>query len=394
MTKNSNNNWQAILMISQREIMRLRNHKIYWLSMVGAPLFCFVFFLSLMYEGLPTNMPLALVDLDNSITSRNIARQLEAFEGSEIVYTTNSFSDAREELQKGNVYGIMLIPSDFERDASLSKQPQLSFYTNNSFLIAGSLLFKDLKTIATLSSAAVNLKIGRAKGQSDKELMPQIQPIGLDTHPIGNPWINYSVYLSNMLLPGILQLMILLVTVYSIGIEMKEKTARKWLQMGNSSLIRSLFGKLLPQTGIFFIVGMILFIAMYIILEFPLNGNFLNMMLGMLLAILSAQALGIFMIGVLPTLRLGLSFASIWGMLSFSISGFSFPVTAMYSWVKALSILFPLRHYYLIYVDQALNGRDMIYSWHHYLALAAFIILPFTILKNLKAAIRHLEYKP
>ncbi|GBU08639.1 membrane protein [Bacteroidales bacterium] len=347
-----------------------------------------------MYEGLPTNMPLALVDLDNSITSRNIARQLEAFEGSEIVYTTNSFSDAREELQKGNVYGIMLIPSDFERDASLSKQPQLSFYTNNSFLIAGSLLFKDLKTIATLSSAAVNLKIGRAKGQSDKELMPQIQPIGLDTHPIGNPWINYSVYLSNMLLPGILQLMILLVTVYSIGIEMKEKTARKWLQMGNSSLIRSLFGKLLPQTGIFFIVGMILFIAMYIILEFPLNGNFLNMMLGMLLAILSAQALGIFMIGVLPTLRLGLSFASIWGMLSFSISGFSFPVTAMYSWVKALSILFPLRHYYLIYVDQALNGRDMIYSWHHYLALAAFIILPFTILKNLKAAIRHLEYKP
>ena len=44
----------------------------------------------------------------------------------------------------------------------------------------------------------------------------------------------------------------------------------------------------------------------------------------------------------LTTLRLGLSFASLWGVISFSISGFSFPVMAMNPVLQALSNLFPL----------------------------------------------------
>ena len=73
----------------------------------------------------------------------------------------------------------------------------------------------------------------------------------------------------------------------------------------------------------------------------------------MLLFVLSAQALGIVMIGLLPDFRLGISFASLWGVISFSISGFSFPVSAMHPMLQALSNLFPLRHYFLVYVDQA-----------------------------------------
>ena len=39
--------------------------------------------------------------------------------------------------------------------------------------------------------------------------------------------------------------------------------------------------------------------------------------------------------------------------------------------------LFPLRHYFLIYVDQALNGYPMIYAWVNYVALLIFMMLPF-----------------
>ena len=51
------------------------------------------------------------------------------------------------------------------------------------------------------------------------------------------------------------------------------------------------------------------------------------------------------MIGVLPTPRLGLSFASLFGMISFSIVGFSFPVQGMDPTLQALARLFPLRHF-------------------------------------------------
>mgnify|MGYP000659469286 CR=1 FL=1 len=70
------------------------------------------------------------------------------------------------------------------------------------------------------------------------------------------------------------------------------------------------------------------------------------------------------------------------GVISFSISGMSFPVMAMNPVLQALANLFPLRHYFLIYVDLALNGYPLIYAWHSVVALMLFMLLPFFILKD------------
>jgi ABC-2 type transport system permease protein len=118
------------------------------------------------------------------------------------------------------------------------------------------------------------------------------------------------------------------------------------------------------------------------------------MLLATLLMVLASQCCGIFMIGVLPTLRLGLSFASLWGVISFSISGFTFPVMAMHPALQAICNLFPLRHYFLIYVDQALNGYGMVYSWVNYLALFLFMMLPILVAGRLKKALVHYKYMP
>jgi ABC-2 type transport system permease protein len=114
----------------------------------------------------------------------------------------------------------------------------------------------------------------------------------------------------------------------------------------------------------------------------------------MLLLILAAQCCGILMISTLPTLRLGLSFACLFGMVSFSIVGFSFPTPAMDPMLQSLALLFPLRHYYLIYVDQALNGRAMFYSMGEYLWLVGFFILPVIMGRHLKAAMLYFKYIP
>ena len=82
--------------------------------------------------------------------------------------------------------------------------------------------------------------------------MAFLQPIVIDTHPLNNPWLNYSVYLCNTFAPGVLMLLIFMVTVYSIGVEIKDRTAHEWLHMGNNSIWISLAGKLLPHTAITF----------------------------------------------------------------------------------------------------------------------------------------------
>ncbi|MDF9829729.1 ABC transporter permease [Parabacteroides sp. PF5-6] len=389
-----NQGLHSIWNIAKREMRRLVSRPIYFFCMLFAPALSVVFFITLMQEGLPKDLPIAVVDLDNTATSRNLIRQLDAFEQTEVAMKTLSFAEAREEMQKGEVYGIFYIPANFSVEATTGKQPTLSFYTNGSYLIAASLLFRDMKTMSVLAGASVGLQTGTAKGLSTEQIMGQLQPIVIDTHSIGNPWLNYSVYLNNTVLPGILELLIFMITVFSIGTEIKYSTSRRWLQMGGNSMTVSLIGKLLPHTVIFTLVGFMMCAVLYGYNAFPLHSGWAPMLTAMFLLVISSQAVGVFMIGVLPTLRLGLSFASLFGMLAFSIVGFSFPVQEMYPSIQALANLFPLRHYFLIYVDQALNGRELVYSWAEYVWLAGFLMLPLLIRRNLKSALLYFKYIP
>lgn len=384
----------SLLLVMKRECRRLISRPLYLFCMVIAPLFCYIFFTTLMGSGLPTNLPVGAVDLDNSSTSRNILRNLDAFQQTNVVAHYGSFDQARMAVQEGKIYGFYYIPEDMSQQAISSRQPKISFYTNNAYLIAGSLLFRDMKMMSELAGGAVARATLYAKGATEKQAMAFLQPIVIDTHALNNPWLNYSVYLCNTILPGILTLLIFMITVYSIGVELKDKTSREWLRTGNNSMYIALWGKLLPQTLVFFIMSIFYNVYLYGYLHFPCNSGILPMIFASLLMVLASQACGVFMIGMLPTLRLGLSFASLWGVISFSISGFTFPVMAMHPSLQALSNLFPLRHYFLIYVDQALNGYSMAYSLLSYMALLLFMFLPFVIMNRLKEAMLTYKYIP
>lgn len=366
---NSQSKHKALLAVMKRECRRLVARPLYLFCMVVAPLFCYVFFTTLMDSGLPINLPAGVVDQDMSSTSRQLVRNLDAFEQTAIVAHYPTFNEARTAMQRGEIYGFYYIPEGLSAKAQAQRQPKVSFYTNNTMLIAGSLLFRDMKMMSELASGAAARTALYAKGATEDQAMAFLQPIVIDTHPLNNPWLNYSVYLCNTFAPGVLMLLIFMVTVYSIGVEIKDRTAREWLHMGNNSIWISLAGKLLPHTAIFFLMGILYNVYLYGFLHFPCNNGILPMLLATLCLVLASQGMGILMIGTLPTLRLGLSFASLWGVLSFSMCGLSFPAMAMHPTLQALANLFPLRHYFLIYVDQALNGYPMIYSWTNYVAL-------------------------
>lgn len=384
----------AVWQIMKRECRRMVARPLYLFCMVVAPLSCYIFFTTLMDSGLPTDLPVAIVDADNTKTSRNLVRNLDAFQQTAIVAHYGSFNEARTAMQRGEIYGFYYIPKDLSSDAQKQLQPTLSFYTNNSYLIAGSLLFKDMKMMSELAAGAATQSTLYARGATKEQADAILQPIVIETHPLNNPWLNYSVYLCNTLIPGVLMLLIFMVTVYSIGVEIKDNTAREWLQTGNNSIYIALTGKLLPHTIVFFIMGVFYNVYMYGFLHFPLNSGIAPMLLATLLLVLASQCCGIFMVGILPMLRLGLSFASLWGVVSFPISGFSFPVMGMPPVLQVLSNLFPLRHYFLIYVDQALNGYSMAYSWVSYVALLLFMMLPFLVVNRLKNALIYYKYSP
>ncbi len=384
----------TILKIARRELRRMASKPIYWFCMIAAPLFCFVFFTSLMAEGLPTDMPLGLVDNDNTTTSRSLARNLDAFEMTSIKEQYANVTEAREAVQRGDIYGFYYIPKGTTRKAQRQELPVVSFYTNYSYLVAGSLLYRDMRTMSELASGAASRTVLYAKGATERQAMAFLQPIVIDSHAINNPWLNYNVYLSNVILPGLLMLFIFMVTVFSIGTEVKHNTVHDWLIMARGSMFHALAGKLLPQTLIFFLIGIAFAIGLYGVLHFPCHCGLPTMLLVMFLGIIGAQGLGVFMFAMLPTLRLSLSFASLWGVISFSICGMSYPVMAMHPTLQGLSYLFPLRHYFLLYVNCALDGYPLMNAAPYVVGLLLFAMLPLLLLRRLKKMLLVVPYIP
>lgn len=384
----------TILKIARRELRRMASKPIYWFCMIAAPLFCFVFFTSLMAEGLPTDMPIGLVDNDNTTTSRSLSRNLDAFEMTSIKEQYANVTEAREAVQRGDIYGFYYIPKGTTRKAQRQELPVVSFYTNYSYLVAGSLLYRDMRTMSELASGAASRTVLYAKGATERQAMAFLQPIVIDSHAINNPWLNYNVYLSNVILPGLLMLFIFMVTVFSIGTEVKYNTVHDWLIMARGSMFHALAGKLLPQTLIFFLIGIAFAIGLYGVLHFPCHCGLPTMLLVMFLGIIGAQGLGVFMFAMLPTLRLSLSFASLWGVISFSICGMSYPVMAMHPTLQGLSYLFPLRHYFLLYVNCALDGYPLMNAAPYVVGLLLFASLPLLLLRRLKKMLLVVPYIP
>lgn len=383
-----------MIRIFLRELRRLARQPIYWFCMVFAPLFCYFFFTSLMKQGLPDSLPLGLVDCDRTTTTRTLARNLDAFQMTDITRDFPNVTEARQAMQRGEIYGFYYIPKGTTEEAQLQRMPTVSFYTNYSYLVAGSLLYRDMRMMSELASGAATRTVLYAKGATERQAMAYLQPVVIDMHAINNPWLNYNVYLSNVIIPGMLGIFIFMMTVYGLGTELKFNTADELMERSNGSIIVAVTGKLIPQLIIFLLVGSIYIFWLYGYMRFPCLGGIPRMWCVMALFVMACQGMGVFMFTMLPTLRLGLSFASLWGVISFSISGMSFPIMAMHPLLQGFSILFPLRHYYILYVNTALDGYYLANAWPYVLALAGFALLPWPCMPRLKKVLTTYQYEP
>lgn len=381
-----------LLNTARREIGIIVSTPVYLLCMVVLPLFVMIFFTTLMQQGQPNKMPVGIVDLDNTTTTRSMTRKLDAFQNTNVVAYYNSVDEARQAIQENKIYGFMYFPKGTTDKLLASRQPKISFYYTYTSLTAGALLYKDLKTIATLGSAGVGSKTMSAKGFTDKQIKTFLQPIAIDMHAVRNPWTNYNFYLTTMLVPGCMMLFIFLITPYSFGTELKFNRAKKLLAISGENTWTMLLGKLLPQTLIFLVMFYIYSFYTYGLLGFPHEGGMWHILLLGLLAVTASQGFGAFMFGLIPSLRMSMSTCSLWAVLSFSLVGTAFPVFAMDAPLEGIAQLFPLRHYFRIYQTSVFNDFPLSYVWINVVVMIVFSLLPVLVAGNIRKAMREYKY--
>ena len=234
-----------------RELAFFSRRPMMLVVMFFAPVLLLLFFISLMGAGLPTDLPAGIVDEDDTSTTRTLVRTLDAMENTDLRYRYSTFSEAREAMQRGEIYAFFHIPRGTTERALGQRQPKIGFYTNESYLIAGSLLMRDMRTASEMIGMGVSRQTFVAKGMGDDAAMAAVRPIAIEAHPIGNAVLDYSVYLSNIIVPGCIMLLVMIFTPYTIGLEWKRNDQRKAYNLAGRSTTLFLAGKLIPQTLLF-----------------------------------------------------------------------------------------------------------------------------------------------
>ena len=174
-----NNIWA----VAKRECKILYVNRIYFYSMVVFPLLAMVFFTTLMDDGIPQEMPVGVVDLDNTTMTRALGRKLDGFQNSRVIARYPSVAEARKAMQENEIYGFLYLPKGTTEKLLASRRPTISFFYSQTSLTAGSMVMKDLKTTATLAAMGVGQATMRAKGLTDRQMATLLQPIRLDLHP-------------------------------------------------------------------------------------------------------------------------------------------------------------------------------------------------------------------
>lgn len=363
----------------------ITRRRIYFVMMVVIPLLGTFFFLNLMDEGLPTPVPVVVVDKDHSSMSRQLIRTLSSSQQAEIVGEEESFNKAIGRVREGDVMGFFLIPENFQRDALSGRQPTLTYYCNLTYYVPGSLAFKGFKSTAISTTGGIVSAKLIGTGLLDKRQTGSIiQPLVVQQRAIGNPWMNYNYYLSVSFIAGLIALLVMQTTAASITYEIKDGTSVQWLDRSGGSIFIALMGKLVPQTVVWSVISVAIEAVMFRFCHFPMNNHAMHLIVAMVLMVIACQALAVIVCSAIPNLRLALTVCSLTGILSFSVAAFSFPVAAMYGAVGIFSYILPVRYFFLIYADQGLSGIPIYYSRFYYVALLVFPLVALAGIGRIK----------
>lgn len=375
-----------------RELRFMGRDKTFSLSLLFIPIITFFFLAAVFYNGVPTDMPIGVVNHDNSPLSRQLIQMVDAGQSVKVAYDLSSVEHGRELMYEGKISGVLVVPVDFEKNILSGQKVNCSAFISGLNILVGSLIERDVTTTVQTFSTGIEIQKLVTSGKSASEAYNLSMPIYFDKHILFNPYTSYAYYLLPGFMPMMLLLIVLLSSAYSVGIELKEGRAWEWLASSGGNIFTAVVAKLLPYTLIFIVHLLVMNVMMYSYLKVPLSGDIWLIAAANLLFVIAYQMVGVLITVIFANMRLAMSICAGYGVLAFSFSGLTFPIMAMNPFVGLFSNLFPLTFYIKVFIDQAMRGAPSYVSYIDIAVLLLFILLPLLSLFRLKRLVSDSKY--
>lgn len=339
------------------------------------PMLLFGFFATLFYKGVPRDLPMAYIDYDNTQLSANLLRMLEATPNIALTTKVSSEQEAQHLIQQQHIIGFIVIPANFQQNIFKGENQSVICYTNNQFMLGAGLIQKDFQVTIGSFSAALLMKKKMQKGTQSQRVYAEAQPIKVADYGLFNPYSNYAYYLLTALLPMMLQMIVMMVTVYVLGVEFRYQRGKQWLKKAGGNPLKALIGKLLPYTLLLFFIGWWMNFLLFNLIGTPLHIPMFNVLLITFALVVVYQVIGIAIVSLAPDFRLALTIGSGFTAIAFSFAAYTFPMEGLPKSMQYLAQIFPYAHFMKYYVNRAIKGIPIEMTWQPLLALLLFALL-------------------
>ena len=370
----------------------MTSRRIYLGAAVVLPLFLLFFMSTIFGDGQMRHLPIGIVDGDNTATSRSIVRDIAAVPTFEVAKHYTDDAEARAAVQRKEIYGYLSIPPRFEEAMMRGTGATLSYYYHYALLAVGGEVMSAFETalipvrMAPIVVGAVTL--GAGEGNIETFLLPMTS----DDHALYNPSLDYAVYLAVPIFYIMFQILVLLVTLYAVGSERKGESAVSWLVAADGNILRAVVGKLLPYTFIFICEALLAGVVFFHWEHIPMAGSIPLFTLATVLFIVATQAVAVILYTLFPVFSLVISVVSMVGSLGATLSGLTFPLSAMSPLVQWVARLFPVRHFTeamqcIVYFDGGFSA-----CWPQLAVLCVFPLVMVALLPRLRKILQTHPY--
>lgn len=374
----------AALACARREVGVVARRPWEVFAVVLAPLLWMALTWGLLGGGLPSQLPVAVVDLDNSAASRAVARAVGATR-SAALQSMQSLTEARAALVAGKVYGVVHIPAGYERELKRGGRYPVVAYLNEQYYPAAGALEKDLRAAITAITEERLTRVAAQTGGGFAVARIRVEMLQPAFTSLGNPALNYQAYLGATLLPGLLQLFAVMAFIGAIVREFREKTVADWLATTQGRPGAALSGKLAP-----FVLLYLAFAAAYVgwvggWAGWSPAGSTALWVTATALLVFAMLAVAALFAALAPDWRFALTLGSLYVAPSLPFSGFSYPLVSMSESAQAFGASLPITWYLKAQAQQWTLASPFDHAAGSLLVLGAFAALPWLVAAPLLA---------
>ncbi len=337
------------------------------------PLFVGFFVYSTISKALIVDIPIGIVDLDNSSESRNLIFDINSSSVLKIAKQYGSIKEAKNDIASKNIYALVVIPNHFEANIKKHIAPEVAIYYNTQLVFIG----KNIQSALTLVFKNKDAKLNFTRNIADSknttlalgksiEFMPKIISLY-------NPHSNFSQFLLTAILPCSWQLFIILCMIALIAHDERDVGFIKNKINRLDSIHKHLAVKFLINTIIFFVWWLIMNNVFYV-LDYPNNGSFYILVLNAIITIFAYNSIGLFIYALIRSHIRSISIAAFYSAPSLAFLGITYPLNSMDLFPTFWSSILPIMRYMQVYIEQANYGLDPIYSLRLIIANLPFLL--------------------